>query len=79
MQGSTQRYWKHEIKKEPKVKTGRISLTYRQIVDWDIHSDLSSIVSSLNIGVRDDLLFAQYIDKANAITHAIVVKCNEEI
>ncbi|TIB70724.1 hypothetical protein E3Q23_00314 [Wallemia mellicola] len=33
MQGSTQRYWKHEIKKEPKVKTGRISLTYRQIVD----------------------------------------------
>uniref|UniRef100_A0A8H7XMU3 Fe2OG dioxygenase domain-containing protein n=1 Tax=Psilocybe cubensis TaxID=181762 RepID=A0A8H7XMU3_PSICU len=32
MQGDTQRYWKHEIPKEPKVKEGRISLTFRQLV-----------------------------------------------
>ncbi|TIB00875.1 hypothetical protein E3P81_03297 [Wallemia ichthyophaga] len=33
MQGETQRFWKHEIRKEQKIKTGRISLTFRQIVD----------------------------------------------
>jgi len=33
MQGDTQKYWKHEIPKEPKVKEGRISLTFRQIQD----------------------------------------------
>jgi len=32
MQGDTQRFWKHEIPKEPKVKEGRISLTFRQLV-----------------------------------------------
>ncbi|KAF9547254.1 hypothetical protein CPC08DRAFT_699821 [Agrocybe pediades] len=32
MQGDTQKYWKHEIPKEPKVTTGRISLTFRQLV-----------------------------------------------
>jgi alkylated DNA repair dioxygenase AlkB len=32
MQGDTQRFWKHEIPKEPKVKGGRISLTFRQLV-----------------------------------------------
>ncbi|CAA7265714.1 unnamed protein product [Cyclocybe aegerita] len=32
MQGETQKYWKHEIPKEPKVKEGRISLTFRQLV-----------------------------------------------
>ncbi|CAG7851810.1 SubName: Full=Uncharacterized protein {ECO:0000313/EMBL:CCA73190.1} [Serendipita indica DSM 11827] len=32
MQGDTQENWKHEIPKEPKVKEGRISLTFRQIV-----------------------------------------------
>ena len=43
MQGRTQEYWKaskdlvetdqqHEIPKEPKVKLGRISLTFRQLV-----------------------------------------------
>ncbi|RDB26076.1 DNA oxidative demethylase ALKBH2 [Hypsizygus marmoreus] len=32
MQGDTQRFWKHEIPKEPKVKDGRISLTFRQLV-----------------------------------------------
>ncbi|KAF9455388.1 hypothetical protein BDZ94DRAFT_1230930 [Collybia nuda] len=32
MQGDTQKYWKHEIPKEPKVKEGRISLTFRQLV-----------------------------------------------
>ncbi|KDE03165.1 hypothetical protein MVLG_06322 [Microbotryum lychnidis-dioicae p1A1 Lamole] len=32
MQGETQTYWKHEIPKEPKVKGGRISLTFRQLV-----------------------------------------------
>ncbi|KAF8149091.1 hypothetical protein B0H34DRAFT_668001 [Crassisporium funariophilum] len=33
MQGETQRYWKHEIPKELKVREGRISLTFRQLVD----------------------------------------------
>ncbi|GAA5869880.1 hypothetical protein JCM16303_001828 [Sporobolomyces ruberrimus] len=32
MQGSTQQSWKHQIPKEPKVKQGRISLTFRQLV-----------------------------------------------
>ncbi|ORX36822.1 hypothetical protein BD324DRAFT_651303 [Kockovaella imperatae] len=32
MQGRTQEFWKHEIPKEPKIKTGRISLTFRQLV-----------------------------------------------
>ncbi|KAK4684788.1 hypothetical protein P7C73_g5381, partial [Tremellales sp. Uapishka_1] len=32
MQGRSQEYWKHEIPKQPKVKTGRISLTFRQLV-----------------------------------------------
>ncbi|WVR07205.1 hypothetical protein IAU60_004246 [Kwoniella sp. DSM 27419] len=32
MQGRTQEYWKHEIPKEPLIKTGRISLTFRQLV-----------------------------------------------
>lgn len=32
MQGDTQRFWRHEIPKEPKIKEGRISLTFRQIV-----------------------------------------------
>lgn len=32
MQGDTQSHWKHEIPKEPKVKEGRISLTFRQLV-----------------------------------------------
>ena len=32
MQGDTQRFWKHEIPKEPKIKHGRISLTFRQLV-----------------------------------------------
>ncbi|KIO25140.1 hypothetical protein M407DRAFT_244158 [Tulasnella calospora MUT 4182] len=32
MQGDTQRNWKHEIPKEPKVLQGRISLTFRQLV-----------------------------------------------
>ena len=32
MQGVTQLFWKHEIPKEPKVKQGRISLTFRQVV-----------------------------------------------
>ncbi|SCV67206.1 BQ2448_5852 [Microbotryum intermedium] len=32
MQGQTQTYWKHEIPKEPKIKEGRISLTFRQLV-----------------------------------------------
>jgi alkylated DNA repair dioxygenase AlkB len=32
MQGDTQRFWKHEIPKEPKIKEGRISLTFRQLV-----------------------------------------------
>ncbi|KAF9049106.1 hypothetical protein BJ165DRAFT_1464398 [Panaeolus papilionaceus] len=31
MQGNTQKNWKHEIPKEPKVASGRISLTFRQI------------------------------------------------
>jgi len=31
MQGDTQNNWKHEIPKEPKVKRGRISLTFRQM------------------------------------------------
>jgi len=31
MQGETQLNWKHEIPKEPKVKNGRISLTFRQL------------------------------------------------
>ncbi|KAL1413588.1 hypothetical protein Q8F55_001363 [Vanrija albida] len=31
MQGMTQDFWKHEIPKEPKVKHGRISLTFRQL------------------------------------------------
>ena len=32
MQGDTQLFWKHEIPKEPKIKQGRISLTFRQLV-----------------------------------------------
>lgn len=32
MQGDTQRFWKHEIPKESKIKEGRISLTFRQLV-----------------------------------------------
>lgn len=32
MQGDAQRFWKHEIPKEPKIKEGRISLTFRQLV-----------------------------------------------
>jgi len=32
MQGHTQTNWKHEIPKEAKVKDGRISLTFRQVV-----------------------------------------------
>jgi alkylated DNA repair dioxygenase AlkB len=32
MQGETQRFWKHEIPKEPKIREGRISLTFRQLV-----------------------------------------------
>jgi alkylated DNA repair dioxygenase AlkB len=32
MQGDTQRFWKHEIPKEPRIKEGRISLTFRQLV-----------------------------------------------
>ncbi|KAF9477711.1 hypothetical protein BDN70DRAFT_914008 [Pholiota conissans] len=32
MQGDTQRYWKHEIPREPKVKEPRISLTFRQLI-----------------------------------------------
>lgn len=32
MQGDTQLNWKHEIPKEPTVKDGRISLTFRQLV-----------------------------------------------
>lgn len=31
-QGRTQEFWKHEIPKEGKVKEGRISLTFRQLV-----------------------------------------------
>ncbi|PPR00128.1 hypothetical protein CVT26_008908 [Gymnopilus dilepis] len=31
MQGETQRNWKHEIPREPKVTMGRISLTFRQL------------------------------------------------
>ncbi|GAA5970402.1 hypothetical protein JCM11641_001697 [Rhodosporidiobolus odoratus] len=32
MQGATQQKWKHQIPKEKKVKDGRISLTFRQLV-----------------------------------------------
>lgn len=32
MQGDTQRFWRHEIPKEAKIKEGRISLTFRQLV-----------------------------------------------
>lgn len=32
MQGATQQHWKHEIPKERGVTTGRISLTFRQLV-----------------------------------------------
>ncbi|TDL17623.1 hypothetical protein BD410DRAFT_541325 [Rickenella mellea] len=32
MKGATQDLWKHEIPKEPKIKEGRISLTFRQLV-----------------------------------------------
>jgi alkylated DNA repair dioxygenase AlkB len=32
MQGTTQQFWKHEIPKEPKIREGRISLTFRQLV-----------------------------------------------
>ncbi|WWC93990.1 hypothetical protein V866_000828 [Kwoniella sp. B9012] len=32
MQGTTQEFWKHEIPKEPSVRRGRISLTFRQLV-----------------------------------------------
>ncbi|KAK1924411.1 hypothetical protein DB88DRAFT_433098, partial [Papiliotrema laurentii] len=32
MQGRTQEFWKHEIPKQASVKTGRISLTFRQLV-----------------------------------------------
>ena len=31
MQGQTQRFWKHEIPKEPKITGGRISLTFRLV------------------------------------------------
>ncbi|KLO13836.1 hypothetical protein SCHPADRAFT_811863, partial [Schizopora paradoxa] len=31
MRGKTQDNWKHEIPKEPKVKGGRVSLTFRQL------------------------------------------------
>jgi alkylated DNA repair dioxygenase AlkB len=31
MQGDTQRFWRHEIPKEPKIQEGRISLTFRQL------------------------------------------------
>ncbi|TFK61710.1 hypothetical protein BDN72DRAFT_828091 [Pluteus cervinus] len=31
MQGVTQRFWKHSIPKETKIKGGRISLTFRQL------------------------------------------------
>ena len=31
MQGHTQHYWKHEIPKQPAIKHGRISLTFRQL------------------------------------------------
>ncbi|EJU01474.1 hypothetical protein DACRYDRAFT_22596 [Dacryopinax primogenitus] len=31
MQGDTQVNWKHEIPREPSIKRGRISLTFRQI------------------------------------------------
>jgi alkylated DNA repair dioxygenase AlkB len=30
MSGTTQRYWKHEIPKEPNIKEGRINLTFRK-------------------------------------------------
>ncbi|KAL5637238.1 hypothetical protein ACGC1H_001028 [Rhizoctonia solani] len=33
MQGDTQENWKHEIPKQPKVTEGRISLTFRQLVN----------------------------------------------
>ncbi|KAF9526333.1 hypothetical protein CPB83DRAFT_857932 [Crepidotus variabilis] len=33
MQGDTQKFWKHEIPKEAKIKGGRISLTFRQLVN----------------------------------------------
>ncbi|KAH7099337.1 hypothetical protein BKA62DRAFT_710183 [Auriculariales sp. MPI-PUGE-AT-0066] len=36
MMGATQDNWKHEIPKEPKVKDGRISLTFRQMPDATI-------------------------------------------
>ena len=32
MQGDTQRFWKHEIPRQSKIKEGRISLTFRQLV-----------------------------------------------
>ncbi|KAF8577193.1 hypothetical protein K439DRAFT_1418431 [Ramaria rubella] len=31
MQGDTQKNWKHEIPKEPSIKEGRISVTFRQL------------------------------------------------
>jgi len=33
MQGQTQKFWKHEIPKQLKIKEGRISLTFRQLID----------------------------------------------
>ncbi|KAF8885902.1 hypothetical protein CPB84DRAFT_1788075 [Gymnopilus junonius] len=33
MQGETQKHWKHEIAKESKVTKGRISLTFRQLIN----------------------------------------------
>ncbi len=36
MQGFTQQNWKHGINKESKVKTGRISLTFRNFIDQNI-------------------------------------------
>ena len=32
MQGDTQRFWKHEIPRQSKIKEGRISLTFRQLI-----------------------------------------------
>ena len=33
MSGSTQKYWKHGIKKTKKIKKPRINLTFRNIID----------------------------------------------
>jgi alkylated DNA repair dioxygenase AlkB len=34
MQGNTQKYWKHEIKKTKKIKKPRINLTFRNIITY---------------------------------------------